>query len=47
MKPDAIVDWMRRTVLSHDGKTPLETLASGGYEQISGIAEDLIAPTFT
>jgi hypothetical protein len=34
-------------VPSLGGQTPLHTLASGGYEQIAGIAEDLIYPTFT
>jgi Protein of unknown function (DUF2384) len=46
-KPDAIPDWLRREVPALGGKTPLQTLAGGGYERIAGFAEDLIYPTFT
>ena len=46
-KPEFIPEWLRRPVPSLGGETPLHTLASGGYEQIAGIAEDLIYPTFT
>lgn len=47
MKRDAIPEWLRRGVPALHGKTPLETLADGGYEQIAGFAEDLIYPTFS
>jgi DNA-binding transcriptional regulator YiaG len=46
-KPEFIPEWLRRQVPSLGGQTPLHTLASGGYEQIAGLAEDLIYPTFT
>ena len=46
-KADAIPEWLRREVPALDGKTPLQTLAAGGYERIAGFAEDLIYPTFT
>ena len=46
-KPEFIPEWLRREVPSLGGQTPLQTLASGGYEQIAGLAEDLIYPTFT
>ncbi len=46
-KPEFIPQWLRRQVPSLGGQTPLHALASGGYEQIAGIAEDLIYPTFT
>jgi hypothetical protein len=47
MRPEAIADWQRRPVPLLGGETPLATLASGAFEQIVGIAEDLIYPTFT
>lgn len=46
-KPEAIARWLRRKVPALGGKTPLQTLAAGGYEQIAAIAEDFIYPTFT
>ena len=46
-KREAIADWLGRKVPSLDGRTPLETLAAGGYERIAGFAEDLISPPFT
>ena len=46
-KREVIPDWLRRKVPALDGKTPLETLAAGGYEQIAGLAEDLICPPFS
>ena len=46
-KREAIADWLRRKVPALDGRTPLETLAAGGYERIAGFAEDLISPPFT
>lgn len=47
MKPDALADWLRRDVPSLGNQTPVQVLGAGGYEQIAGIAEDLIAPPFT
>ena len=46
-KREAIPKWLRRKIPALDGKTPLQTLAGGGYERIAGFAEDLINPTFT
>jgi Protein of unknown function (DUF2384) len=46
-KREAIPQWLRRKVPALDGKTPLQTLAGGGYERVAGFAEDLIYPTFT
>lgn len=46
-KREAIPQWLRREVPALDGKTPLQTLAAGGYDRIAGFAEDLIYPTFT
>jgi predicted transcriptional regulator len=46
-KPEAIARWLRRKVPALGGKTPLQTLAAGGYEQIAGFAEDLIHPPFS
>ena len=46
-QPEFIPQWLRREVPSLGGQTPLHTLASGGYEEIAGLAEDLIYPTFT
>jgi DNA-binding transcriptional regulator YiaG len=46
-KREAIADWLGRKVPALDGRTPLETLAAGGYERIAGFAEDLISPPFT
>jgi DNA-binding transcriptional regulator YiaG len=47
MKPGAIADWMRREVPALDGRTPLQTLAAGGYARLAGFAEDLIDPPFS
>jgi hypothetical protein len=44
---ESIVDWLKRQVPILDGKTPLETLAAGGYERLARVAEDFIYPTFT
>jgi hypothetical protein len=44
---EAIAGWLRRQVPILDGKTPLETLAGGGYERLARVAEDFIYPTFT
>jgi cyanate lyase len=46
-KREAIADWLRRGVPALDGRTPLETIAGGGYERIAGFAEDLISPPFS
>ncbi len=46
-KRDAIPDWLNRTVPLLDERTPLATLAAGGYDQVAGIAEDLIDPPFS
>jgi len=46
-KREAIPDWLNRHVPMLGGNTPLGTLATGGYEQVAGIAEDLIDPPFT
>ena len=46
-KREAIPDWLNRNVPMLDGSTPMATLAAGGYEQVAGIAEDLIDPPFT
>jgi hypothetical protein len=46
-KREAIPKWLRRKVPTLDGKTPLQTLADGGYERVVGFAEDLIYPTFS
>lgn len=46
-KREAIADWLNRQVPILDGKTPLETIAAGGYERLARVAEDFIYPTFT
>jgi predicted transcriptional regulator len=46
-KPEAIPAWLNRKVPLLGDKTPLETLAAGGYEQIARVAEDFVYPTFT
>jgi len=46
-KREAIADWLRREVPALDSRTPLETIAAGGYERIAGFAEDLISPPFS
>lgn len=46
-KREAIPEWLRRKVPALEGKTPLQTLADGGYERIAGFAEDLIDPPFS
>jgi DNA-binding transcriptional regulator YiaG len=46
-KREAIADRLRRAVPALDGRTPLETIAAGGYERIAGFAEDLITPPFS
>lgn len=46
-KAEVIPRWLHRQVPALDGKTPLETLAAGGYEQIAAFAESLIYGTFT
>jgi hypothetical protein len=46
-KREVIPDWLRRSVPALNGRTPLETLAAGGYETIAGFAEDLICPPFS
>lgn len=46
-KPEMIPDWLHREIPLLGGRTPLATLASGEYEQVAGIAEDLIDPPFT
>ena len=46
-KREAIPDWLNRNVPMLGGNTPLATLATGGYEQVAGIAEDLIDPPFS
>jgi hypothetical protein len=46
-KPDAIPDWLNRSVPMLDGQTPLQTIAAGGYDRVAAIAEDFIFPTFT
>ena len=46
-KPDVIPDWLNRPVPILGGNTPLETIASGGYERVAAIAEDFIDPSFT
>jgi hypothetical protein len=47
MQAEAIPDWLRREVPALGGRTPLDTVAAGGYEQLAGFAEDLIDPPFT
>ncbi|MBV9193914.1 MAG: hypothetical protein JO168_07180 [Solirubrobacterales bacterium] len=46
-RPDAIPDWLNRTVPVLGGRTPLAAIAAGDYELVAGIAEDLIDPPFT
>ncbi|MHB8691355.1 MAG: hypothetical protein ACYDHH_08915 [Solirubrobacteraceae bacterium] len=46
-KPEFIPEWLRRPVPALDGRTPLQTLAAGGYEEIAAFAENLIYPTFS
>ena len=46
-KPDVIPDWLNRPVPMLGGHTPLEAIASGGYERVAAIAEDFIYPSFT
>lgn len=46
-KREAIPDWLNPQVPILDGKTPLETLAAGGYERLARVAEDFIYPAFT
>lgn len=46
-KPEAIVEWLRRSVPMLDDRTPLATIRSGGYEHVARIAEDLIDLPFT
>jgi transcriptional regulator with XRE-family HTH domain len=46
-RPEAIASWLRRKVPALEGRTPLQTLRAGGYEQIVGFAEDLIHPPFS
>jgi DNA-binding transcriptional regulator YiaG len=46
-KPEVIPEWLHRKVPLLGGRTSLATLASGGYEQVAGIAEDFIDPSFT
>jgi DNA-binding transcriptional regulator YiaG len=45
-KPEAISDWLNRSVPMLSGRTPLQTIAGGNYELVAGIAEDLIDPPF-
>ena len=46
-KPEVIPDWLNRPVPMLDGRTPVETIAAGGYERVAAIAEDFIDPSFT
>jgi DNA-binding transcriptional regulator YiaG len=46
-KPEGIARWLNQSVPMLDGRTPLATIASGGYEQVARIAEDLIDLPFT
>ena len=46
-KPEAIPEWLNRPVPTLEGRTPLETIAAGGYERVAAIAEDFIYPAFT
>jgi DNA-binding transcriptional regulator YiaG len=46
-KPEAIPDWLNRPVPMLGGHTPLESIATGGYERVAAIAEDFIYPSFT
>jgi DNA-binding transcriptional regulator YiaG len=46
-RPDAIPDWLNRSVPMLEGRTPLAAIAAGDYELVAGIAEDLIDPPFT
>jgi hypothetical protein len=46
-KREAVAEWLRRQVPALEGKTPLETIAAGGYQRIAGFAEDLISPPFS
>lgn len=46
-RPQAIPDWLNRSVPMLSGRTPLQTIAAGDYELVAGIAEDLIDPPFS
>jgi DNA-binding transcriptional regulator YiaG len=46
-KPQAIPDWLNRSVPMLSGRTPLATIAAGDYALVAGIAEDLIDPPFS
>ncbi|MGH2889704.1 MAG: hypothetical protein ACRDNJ_08750 [Solirubrobacteraceae bacterium] len=46
-KPEAIPDWLNRSVPLLDGQTPLATMAAGDYQRVAAIAEDFIYTPFT
>jgi hypothetical protein len=46
-KPEAIPDWLNRSVPILDGQTPLATMAAGDYQRVAAIAEDFIYTPFT